>query len=203
MNIFVTGTDTNVGKTLISTWLAIHTGFSYFKPIQTGNEMDSETVRQISHNTKIYSEIYTLKTPASPHLAAEIEGRYINMSRISLPSNNNCIVEGAGGLIVPINNKHFMVDLIKYLQIPVLLVTRSSIGTINHTLLSIEALRARHINVLGIIMNGDYNSDNRRAIEFYGQVPVLAEIPTLSSMSHEILKAIPLPIALKMALNCT
>ena len=176
MKIFITGTDTNVGKTLISSWLALHTGFSYFKPIQTGLKegRDSSEVQRLA-NAKIYPESYAYNAPLSPHLAAKIEAEKIDLEKIILPQENNLIIEGAGGVLVPINDKYLMIDLIKKLGAPVIVVARTSLGTINHTLLSLEALRSRNIPIVGVIMNGEQNSQNSNAIELYGQTSILAQ----------------------------
>ncbi|WP_339045229.1 dethiobiotin synthase [Candidatus Mesenet endosymbiont of Agriotes lineatus] len=196
MQIFITGTDTNVGKTLISSWICLHTGYSYFKPIQTGVDKDSDVVSKLA-NTNIYEESYIYKSPLSPHLAASLENGSIDISRINLPKERNLIVEGAGGILVPIDQTTFMVDLIKKLNIPVILVARSTLGTINHTLLSLEALRTRSISILGVILNGPHNQDNLNAVEFYGKVQVLASVPKLQEVSKKSLMQLPLPDCLK------
>ena len=202
MKVFMTGTDTNVGKTLISSWIALHTGFSYFKPIQTGTRegTDSYEVQRLSEAI-IHPEIYAYKEPLSPHLAAKIENDTIDLEKIPLPQDTNLIIEGAGGVLVPINDTYLMVDLMKKVNTPVILVSRTPLGTINHTLLSLEALRARDIPILGIIMNGEKNIQNSIAIEYYGRVPILAEFPKLEKVSSEALKNIPLPKALKHILE--
>ncbi|GFQ99996.1 ATP-dependent dethiobiotin synthetase BioD [Trichonephila clavata] len=141
MQIFVTGTDTDVGKTTISSWLCLHTGYSYFKPIQTGSTLGTDS-HQMSNltNANVYKENFVYKRPLSPHLAASLENDSINIDRINLPKTHNLIIEGAGGVLVPINKTTLMVDLIKKLAISTILVARSTLGTINHTLLSLEAL---------------------------------------------------------------
>jgi dethiobiotin synthetase len=190
--VFITGTDTNVGKTVIASWLALHSGWSYFKPIQTGisEDIDSNTVKNLA-NIHVYPEIYRYSPPVSPHLAAKIEKKPINMQKIILPEDN-LIVEGAGGVMVPLNESEFMIDLIQKFQIPVILVARTTLGTINHSLLSLELLKLRKIPVLGVIMNGQANKDNCDAIANYGKVSILAEFPNLSVVNHDILKKIKL-----------
>ena len=202
MKIFITGSDTNVGKTLISTWIALHTGFSYFKPIQTGSSArsDSRQVRRLS-NAKIYPESYMYKEPLSPHLAAQMENDRIDMGKIRLPEVSNLIIEGAGGVLVPINDTYFMVDLIKKMQVPVILVARTTLGTINHTLLSLEALRSRNISVAGVIMNGQNNLQNANTIEALGRVSVIAQFPKLQKVSTHALKCIALPQKLRQILQ--
>lgn len=202
MKIFITGTDTNVGKTLISSWIALHTGFPYFKPIQTGTRdgSDSFEVQKLS-DTKIYPESYAYKEPLSPHLAAKLENDMIDIEKIVLPPSRNLIVEGAGGALVPINDTYLMIDLIKKLDVQVIVVARTTLGTINHTLLSLEALRSRNIPVLGVIMNGEKNLQNSKAIEFYGRTSVLAEFPKLGSVDTNTLKSLALPQKLKQILE--
>ena len=202
MKIFITGTDTNVGKTLISSWIALHNGFSYFKPIQTGTKdgSDSLEVHKLS-KTKIHPENYVYKEPLSPHLAANVENDMIDIEKIVLPPSRNLIIEGAGGVLVPINDTYLMVDLIEKLGAPVILVARTTLGTINHTLLSLEALRSRNIPVLGVIMNGEKSLQNSQAIEAYGRTSVLADFPKIESVSMNTLKGIAPPQKLKQILE--
>jgi len=198
MSVFITGTDTDIGKTLVSSWLCLHSGFSYFKPIQSGslNETDSEIVARLSGAT-IHPEIYRLKEPLSPHQAANIDLVEIDLLNIKLPVKERMIVEGAGGLMVPLNQKHFVIDLIKHLNLPVILVAKSGLGTINHTLLSIEALKRRNLPLQGIILTGPINPLNRASLEKYGDVPVLAELPQLLKIDQKSLEGIPLPAPLR------
>lgn len=191
MQIFITGTDTDAGKTTVAGWLCLHSGYDYFKPIQTGSDKDSSIVKVLS-GAKTYKETYLYTTPVSPHLAASLEGEAIDIEQIKLPSAPNLIIEGAGGLLVPINKEALMIDLIVQMNVPVLLVARSAIGTINHTLLSLEALRSRSIDVLGIIVSGKLNQDNCDAMEFYGRTKVLAQIPFMTKIDKETLLGIPL-----------
>lgn len=194
MNIFITGTDTDIGKTVVSSWLCVHTNYSYFKPIQTGSTDGTDT-QYLSDiiNTKTFQESYVFKKPVSPHIAAKYEQKEIDITNIKLPQHNKLIIEGAGGVLVPINDEYYMVDLIKQLDIPVILVTKSYLGTINHTLLSIEALRARNINILGVIINGENNIENSNAIKNYGQVKILGQLPYLKKIDKKELLNIPLP----------
>lgn len=202
MKIFITGTDTNVGKTLISSWIALHKGFSYFKPIQTGftEGRDSYEVQRLS-KVKIHPEVYAYKEPLSPHLAARIENDRIDIDKIILPQENNLIIEGAGGVLVPINETFLMIDLIARLGATVILVARTTLGTINHSLLSLDVLRSRNIRVAGVIMNGESNPHNSEAIESYGCVPILANFPRLEIVSDDALRNIPLPEKLRQILQ--
>jgi dethiobiotin synthetase len=193
MKIFITGTDTDVGKTLISTWLCLHTGYDYFKPIQTGCHIDSDSAAVAGlAQVPIHPNIYQYEEPVSPHLAAILAGDSIDLNKINLPVCENLIIEGAGGVLVPLNKKELMIDLIAQMAVPVILVARSTLGTINHTLLSLAALRARQIPVLGVILNGPINETNCQAIEFYGEVDVLDSMPKLTEVSRTSLLAKPL-----------
>jgi dethiobiotin synthetase len=202
MRIFITGTDTNIGKTLVASWLCLHTGYDYVKPIQTGSceGTDSDTLRHLTQSI-IHPETYVYSPPVSPHLAASQAGEEINLSQIHLPLSPCLLIEGAGGVLVPLNRHDLMIDLITYCQAPVILVTSSRLGTINHTLLSVAALRQKHIEILGVIVTGPINQDNCEAIEKYGQVPILAQLPYLPQVNQETLKAVPLsPVLTKLLL---
>ncbi len=198
MQIFISGTDTDIGKTVISSWLCLHSGYEYFKPIQTGSiiSSDSQTVSLLS-SAKVHKESYLFKEPCSPHLAAELENQEIDLKKIIVPNSKNLIIEGAGGLLVPLNRQHFIIDLIKYFSVPVILVCSSRLGTINQTLLSLEVLRQRAIIVLGVIIVGEHNFNNKHSIEFYGNVQVIMEMPLLSSVNKENLMRIPFNNKLK------
>lgn len=202
MHFFITGTDTNIGKTLISTWLSLHTRYDYFKPIQTGTigDMDSEFVAQYS-NVKVHKELYKYKEPLSPHRAAFLENSSIELDKIILPKVPNLIIEGAGGVLVPINEKFYMIDIIKQLKTSTILVARSGLGTLNHSLLTIEALRARNIDIAGVILNGTPNAENAEAIECYGKVKILAQFPKLEKVSKENLLNITFADSLKKLFN--
>ncbi|MGI9215265.1 MAG: dethiobiotin synthase [Gammaproteobacteria bacterium] len=204
MQVFISGTDTNIGKTIISAWLCLHTKYAYFKPIQTGSleQLDSKVVSDLSTDIQIYPEIYLYKTPISPHLAAILEKQEIDIAKIKLPDHKNLIIEGAGGLLVPLNKKYFIIDLIFYLDIPVILVASSRLGTINHTLLSLKELKRRNINTLGVIINGEPNQDIVDAIEYYGNVKVLAQFPMINGIiDKDILNQIPLSYNLNFIFN--
>jgi len=199
--IFVTGTDTGVGKTVAAAAL-MHRfrgvgPLRYWKPIQTGTEIDddTETVRRLGACSpeEIFGEGVRLPKPVSPHLAAQWAGQRIDLAELrGLVKNDDdtkWIVEGAGGLLVPINEKQTMADWIAYLALPVLVVARSGLGTINHTLLTLEALQSRSLRVAGVMMIGELNADNRAAIEKYGRVPVVAEMPFLAPLDPGLLAA--------------
>ncbi len=197
--LFVTGTDTGIGKTVVCASLMCRyrqtVPLRYWKPIQTGIEQDDDTaeVRRLAscRDEEIVAEGIRLACPVSPHLAARWSGRAINISQIvqSYPALEACIVEGAGGVLVPINDLELMIDLMRALALPVLVAARSSLGTINHTLLTLEALRARSLCVAGVVMVGEPNRDNRAAIEQYGAVPVFAEMPVWNPLEPAVLAA--------------
>lgn len=192
---FITGTDTDVGKTVVSAMLMSGLDATYWKPIQAGldEETDTKFVQRVSEAdaSRIISERYRLKTPMSPHGAADIDGVEISLSDFELPEFNtrHLIVEGAGGLIVPINWKDTVLDLIEQLNIPVILVARSTLGTLNHTLLSLKALRDRNIEVMGVILNGPEHQSNKETIEQFGKVPVIELKPLISLHKESLLTA--------------
>lgn len=186
--IFVTGTDTGVGKTVVSACLALAWRAGYWKPVQTGmvtGDDDTDTVVTLAAlpAAHVYAPVYALQAPLSPHAAAELEGIGITLDAITLPQTPHpLVVEGAGGLFVPLNDRDFMIDLMAKLALPVLLVARSTLGTINHTLLSLAALRSRGLAIAGVVLNGPPNAGNRTAIERFGHVRVLAELPRVDPL---------------------
>ncbi len=199
---FVTGTDTGVGKTVAASWLMLALDGEYWKPVQAGldGETDEQAVRRLTGlpSARFHESIYRLKAALSPHEAAGREGITIDTARLKLPSHSRpLIVEGAGGLLVPLNAREFMIDLIADLGLPAVLVARTALGSINHTLLSLEALRRRGIEIAGVILNGAPDPGNRDAIANFGKVPVIAELPVFDPLGREQLLAIEtkLPVA--------
>ncbi|HVB36720.1 MAG TPA: dethiobiotin synthase [Candidatus Acidoferrales bacterium] len=191
---FITGTDTGVGKTVVSALLCAELGAIYWKPIQTGTREGSDraTVMRIARMPKnrALPETYRFAPPVSPHLAARLARVRIELRKIKLPEiapSENVIVEGAGGALVPINGTQLMTDLMAHLNLPVLLVARTSLGTINHTLLSLAALRATRIDVRGVVMVGKANRENRAAIERYGEIEVVGTVPLLAKINRPAL----------------
>ncbi|MEX0686005.1 MAG: dethiobiotin synthase [Balneolales bacterium] len=186
--IFITGTDTGIGKTVVSAILVRGLKANYWKPIQSGlEEPDTDWIK---HHTQLpdryfLPERFRLTQPLSPHLAAEIDEVQISLNDFDIPEYQaqNLIIEGAGGIMVPINQEHYIVDLISRLNIPVILVARSSLGTINHTLLTLEKLKSEEIQVIGVVLNGEKNPENKRAIESFGNVKVIAEIGKVDSFN--------------------
>lgn len=191
--LFVTGTDTGIGKTVVSAMLTAGLNATYWKPVQSGLEGETDT-RAVKRLTELPAshfkpETYRLSEPLSPHASAQIDGVTIDMSDFEIPdySTNHLIIEGAGGVLVPMNDDSMMIDLMAQLNIPALVVARSELGTLNHTFLTLEALRKRHIPILGVIMNGPKNESNRKAIENYGNIDVLAEIKPMDEVNAQSL----------------
>jgi len=194
-DFFITGTDTAVGKTLLSALLVAALNRKYWKPIQTGSceGTDRETVMKLAgvavDNT--FPESYIFSPPVSPHLAAEQNGTEIDMRGIQRPvSMDALIIEGAGGVFVPINREALMLDLIRQLGTPAIVAARTSLGTINHTLLTVAAIRNAKVPLRGVVMIGRENADNRRAIERYGNVPVIGAIPWLERIDRQTLLSV-------------
>lgn len=186
--IFVTGTDTSVGKTIISAILASGLNASYWKPIQSGmlDQTDSDFVREFS-GTKgcVFPEAYRLSQPLSPHASAAYDDVVIDIDTIVLPQcQGSLIVEGAGGVFVPLNDRQFVIDLMKKLALPVLVVSENRLGAINQTLLTINALRGGGCDVFGVVMNGPPDSVNRQAIADYGRIDVIAEIDRIDTIDQ-------------------
>jgi len=191
---FITGTDTGVGKTVTSALLCAALDARYWKPIQTGTREGSDraAVMRLAHMpmSRVLPEIYRFAPPVSPHLAAARAGVRIELRKIVLPPlrrDRNLIVEGAGGALVPINETQLMTDLMRHLRLPVVLVARTALGTINHTLLSLAALRQARLEVRGVVMVGPADSDNRKAIEHYGEIAVVGHIPHLTKLNRAAL----------------
>jgi dethiobiotin synthetase len=192
--IVVTGTDTGIGKTVFSAALAGALDGFYWKPVQSGLEeaTDSEIVRRLSGLAadRILPECYRLNTPASPHLAAAIDGITIDPDRLQLPEvSRPLVVEGAGGLLVPLTRELTYIDMFARWRAPVVLCARTTLGTINHTLLSIEAIRSRGIALLGVAFVGEENADSEGIIIELGRTRHLGRLPRLSPLTTDTLKA--------------
>jgi len=191
-DLFVTGTDTGVGKTVLSALLVASLNRRYWKPIQTGASEGTDRAAVVNWAgvtiEHTHPEAFLFDPPVSPHLAAEQQGKRIDLDAIRRPADSHPIViEGAGGVLVPINEDALMIDLIRRLQAAVVIAARSTLGTINHTLLTVEAARNANLPLIGVVMVGRENVDNRKAIERYGQVPVVGAIPWLESINRSSL----------------
>jgi dethiobiotin synthetase len=191
---FVTGTDTGVGKTVLSALLVAALDGIYWKPVQTGaiEGTDRNAVRLWAgcSEERLLQERYKFDPPVSPHLAARQAGVRIALEAFDLPevvAGHPLIVEGAGGVMVPINENDLMLELMLRLGLPVVVAARTTLGTINHTLLTLAALRGARVSVQGVVMIGEENVENRGAIEHYGKVRVVGHIPVLQEISREAL----------------
>lgn len=210
MSLWVVATGTEVGKTVISALLMARYGadgrVAYWKPVASGarDERDSETVAELCPNAKILPESYLFDEPLSPHLAARLEGRSVEPNRlvadhaayrISLSdaastavslANTGMVIEGVGGVLVPLRDGGpLLIDLLADIPAPCLVVAHSILGTINHTLLTLEALRHRHLPLAGVVLNGPPNAENRKAIETFGDIEVIDEVDWLQPLDAE------------------
>ena len=186
MTIIVTGTDTDIGKTVFAAGLTAALGARYWKPVQAGLADGSDAASVVTLGvpaTRVLPEAYRLTTPCSPHLAAEIDGVTIDPERLTLPEvDGPLIVEGAGGVMVPVTRDLIFADLFARWAKPVVLVARTGLGTINHSLLSIEALRSRGVPILGIAFVGDAVEDSEATIAALGKVRRLGRLPRLDPL---------------------
>ncbi|MCI5059308.1 MAG: dethiobiotin synthase [Flavobacteriales bacterium] len=190
---FVTGIDTEIGKTVTSSVLVEALKSDYWKPIQSGDLEFSDTmkVKSLISNSKTFfhQEGYALKTPMSPHAAAKIDDVHIELENIVLPqTQNSLIVEGAGGLMVPINEEHTILDIMKKLKLPVIVVSKNYLGSINHTLLTVNCLRENNLDVKGVIFSGEENAESQRIILKQSQATFLGRIPFMEINKENILK---------------
>jgi dethiobiotin synthetase len=188
----VTGTDTDAGKTVFAAGLAGHLGGWYWKPVQAGLEdgSDSERAAALSGlpRERILPEAWRLTTPCSPHRAAEIDGVVIEPDRLTLPEQRPLVVEGAGGALVPLTREVLFADLFARWGLPAIVVARTSLGTINHSLLTIEALRARGVPIHGVAFVGDPVEDSEATICAIGRVRRLGRLPWLDSLDAASLR---------------
>jgi dethiobiotin synthetase len=193
LRLVITGTDTGIGKTVFSAALTDALGACYWKPIQSGltEETDSETVLRLGRISpqRILPEAWRLNTPVSPHMSAEIDRVTIDPYALEPPATNSpLIIEGAGGLLVPLTHHETFADVFARWQIPVVLCSRTGLGTINHTLLSLEAMRQRLIPVLGISFIGDAQPETQQIIAEMGEVRVLGRLPRLEPLTPDTLR---------------
>lgn len=197
MSLWVVGTDTEVGKTIISAMIVAryrtdHT-VAYWKPVATGSrdERDTVTVAELCPGATILPETHLFREPLSPHLAARLDGGRADPDAIleaydrhrADAAERDLVIEGAGGVLVPLTDDgDMLIDLLPRFDLPVVVVARSTLGTINHSLLTLEALRRRDLDVAGVVLNGPPNLENRKAIERFGNVDILAEVPHLDPL---------------------
>ena len=197
MSLAVVGTGTEVGKTVVSALVMAKygraSGLTYWKPVATGAREDRDvvTVERLSGG-RVREETYSFPEPLSPHLAARLAGEQIDPERVlaAFEDDGRLVVEGVGGVLVPLNDDGYLLaDLLAEMRLPSLLVALSTLGTINHTLLTLEALRKRGLGIVGVVLNGPQNPENRLAIERFGKVEVVGEVPRLEPLTAEALAA--------------
>lgn len=189
MNYFVTGIGTNVGKTIVSAILTEALKADYWKPIQSGTVegLDANTIKSLISNSKtvIHPESYLLKEPSSPNIAAKKEGISISLENIILPStHNHLIIEGAGGLLVPINNKHYVIDIAKKIDCEIILVISNYLGCINHSILSIDYLLKNNYKIKYLIFNGLFDEEVKQSILNYHSTIASIDIPYISEANQ-------------------
>ena len=192
-SFFVTGIDTDIGKTVVSAIVVEALEADYWKPIQSGDlhNTDSNKIEKlVNFSVKIHPETYRLNKALSPHASAKLDGVKIALSSFNLPdTKNNLIIEGAGGLLVPINEEgDYLSDIIVKLDVEVILVSKNYLGSINHTLLSIEYLKSKKVDIKGIIIVGEANASSESIITKNTGVPILYHVPLTEEVSKEFIK---------------
>lgn len=191
MQYFVTAIGTDSGKTLVSAILTEALSADYWKPVQAGAPTDTDRVKELVSNShsSFHSEAFKLKMPASPHAAAKAEGITISVDEIgTVQTENDIVIEGAGGVMVPLNDLEFVIDIAKQPDTEVILVANLYLGSINHTLLTVDYLKNNGFKVKGIIYNGDINEESQRIIEFHSGYRVLLHLPQLGNINPEIVR---------------
>ncbi|MEI9934478.1 MAG: dethiobiotin synthase [Ferruginibacter sp.] len=194
MSFTIAGIHTGIGKTICSAIICQAKGYDYWKPVQAGSLEDSDSIfvqRNTSNHIKIYPEAYRLKIAASPHYAAQKEGIEITKENIQIPNSNKpIIIETAGGLMSPLSKDFLNINLIQHLDLPVILVSNNYLGSINHTLLSVEALQQRNISIEGIVFSGEKNEATESFILQFTELPLLFTIPFLPKINKESIAAV-------------
>lgn len=191
MNYFVTGIDTDSGKTLVSAILCEALGADYWKPVQAGLPLDRETVKGLISDPSIqlHDEQYFLKFPASPHAAAKLEDISIEMDCFTLPPTERpLVIEGAGGCLVPLNQENFVIDIAERLKCEIVVVADLYLGSINHTLLTVSELRRRQLPIKGIIFNGERNPQSEEIILHHADVRCLLRIDKEKEINRQVVR---------------
>lgn len=186
---FVTGIDTDAGKSVACALLAESLQADYWKPVQAGSPTDSDFIREMAVNVKVHPEGMILKHPMSPHAAAEKENRSISLSTVIEPkTENTLIIEGAGGIMVPINKSELVIDVARQIDCEVILVSRNYLGSINHTLLSIQYLKSNNFKIAGILFNGHPTPSSENYILEYSGLNCIGRIPEISNINPNSIK---------------
>ena len=191
MRIFVTSIDTNVGKTVCSSILCAGLGYDYWKPVQCGDLdfSDSMKVKSYSPLTKVHAESFQLNAPISPHEAAKLENMDISINDFKLPKSEEIIIEGAGGVMVPLNYKgNMIVELASMFKAKVIIVFKNYLGSINHTLLTIDKVKSVGLDILGLLVVGDEVTSSERIIEDATQMNIIARIPIVDRVNQKWVK---------------
>jgi len=188
---FVTGIGTDIGKTVVSAVLCRRLNAAYYKPIQAGNleNLESDFIKNLVPGITIFETKYKLNNPLSPHLAAKLDNVRIDIENITLPNFKEClIVEGAGGILVPLNDEYTILDLIKKLKLPVIVIVKHYLGSINHSLLTCEVLKQSGVEIAGIIFNGESNEESEKIILKRTQIPCIGRVPELEKLNQEAIE---------------
>ena len=191
MRIFVTSIDTNIGKTVCSSILCAGLGYDYWKPVQCGDLdfSDSMKVKSYSPLTKVHAERFKLNAPMSPHEAAKLESMDISINDFKLPKSEEIIIEGAGGVMVPLNYKgNMIVELASLFEAKVIIVFKNYLGSINHTLLTIDKVKSVGLDILGLLVVGDEVTSSERIIEDATQMNIIARIPIVDRVNQKWVK---------------
>jgi dethiobiotin synthetase len=185
MKLVVAGTDTGIGKTVFATALALALKARYWKPVQAGLAEETDTQFASRMGVAVLPEAYRLTLPLSPHLAAKKDGADILLSQLAVPAADPLVIETAGGVLSPLSDTHLFADLLADWKLPVILCARTTLGTINHSLLSLEALRARKIAVQGMVFIGEANPESEQSICAFGHVKWLGRLPWMTALSRD------------------
>ncbi len=185
MKLVVAGTDTGIGKTVFAAGLACALKACYWKPVQAGLEGETDSAFAARMGAKILPEAYRLNLPLSPHLAAARDGLQIDVDGLAVPDASPLVIETAGGVLTPLSCQRLFADLLQRWKLPVVLCARTTLGTINHSLLSLEALRARGVSVLGMVFIGEANEASEQSICDFGAVMRLGRLPWLDPLTAQ------------------
>lgn len=190
MNYFITAIGTDSGKTVIASALALSLKADYWKPIQAGFPTDSDAVRELTEgNVHVHQEKYILNTPASPHFAAEVDNVSIKLEDFIVPpTQNNMIIEGAGGCLVPMNNEEFVINIAHHCNAEIILVSNNYLGSINHTLLTLSYLKEKKLRVKGIIFNGEPNKSTEDIILKHAETICFYKVPKFEKIDQDSVK---------------
>ncbi len=203
MSIIIAGIHTGIGKTICSAVICQSLGYDYWKPVQAGDLSISDSIfikNNVSNpSCRVHEERYKLSLAASPHYAASIDKIEIKREAFAMPlSNNNMVIETAGGVMSPLANNFLAIDLIEQLNLPVVLVSNNYLGSINHTLLTVAALQQRNIFIKGIVFSGEHIASSESFILSHTQLPLLFSIPALNNINADAIKKVAAAITINL-----